>query len=81
MFWGLQGRATNPVLGRGSAEDLFREHVAGLLEDAREAYLDLLDQVGWWASGAGCQERPRSLGARAPNGQAVCYDSAGCACG
>eukprot|EP00887_Chlorella_sp_A99_P005017 scaffold4.g5017.t1 len=40
------GRATNHALGgRGAAEDLFREHVAALMEEAREGFLDLLDQA------------------------------------
>ena len=38
-----QGRGSNPALGRGEAEDLFRQHVQGLYEAALEGYLDLLD--------------------------------------
>lgn len=39
-----QGRGSNPALERGEAESVFRDHVAEMVEDLLEAFLDLLDQ-------------------------------------
>lgn len=68
-----QGRGSNPALGRGEAEDLFRQHVQGLYEAALEGYLDLLDaevRVRWRAGG-GCCAGWRAVLGRGPGGGAA----------